>query len=131
MTDNPNVFVKADKVISAGNAKSQCYCYGLFNHFITNWVIYQKIIINISGSRGLPYLVSKPSPNSGFMIPQYTAHGLNLAILLQHQLVRFFFKWSRRSCEYEGNATTKLYCIVENSSSISYRTYECISSYRF
>ena len=78
VTDNPNIFVGDDKIISGGNFHGQPLALALD---------YLKIAMaelgNISerrtyqlvlGLRGLPaFLIDNPGVNSGFMIPQYTA----------------------------------------------------------
>ncbi|MBO6607092.1 histidine ammonia-lyase [Psychroserpens sp.] len=78
VTDNPNIFVGEDEIISGGNFHGQPLALGLD---------YLKIAISelgniserrtyqlVSGLRGLPaFLVDNPGLNSGFMIPQYTA----------------------------------------------------------
>ncbi len=78
VTDNPNIFVKEETIISGGNFHGQPLALALD---------YLKIAMaelgNISerrtfqlllGNRGLPaFLVDNPGLNSGFMIPQYTA----------------------------------------------------------
>ncbi len=78
VTDNPNIFIGEDKIISGGNFHGQPLALGLD---------YLKIAISelgniserrtyqlVSGLRGLPaFLVDNPGLNSGFMIPQYTA----------------------------------------------------------
>ena len=78
VTDNPNIFVGEDKIISGGNFHGQplalaldFLCLGLAElGSISERRTYQLI----SGLRGLPaFLVNDPGLNSGFMIPQYTA----------------------------------------------------------
>lgn len=78
VTDNPNIFVSEDKIISGGNFHGQPLALALD---------YLKIAMSelaniserrtfqlVSGLRGLPaFLVDSPGLNSGFMIPQYTA----------------------------------------------------------
>ncbi|WP_411768434.1 histidine ammonia-lyase [Winogradskyella sp. A3E31] len=78
VTDNPNIFVEEDEIISGGNFHGQPLALALD---------YLKIAISelgniserrtyqlVSGLRGLPaFLVDDPGLNSGFMIPQYTA----------------------------------------------------------
>ena len=78
VTDNPNIFIGEDEIISGGNFHGQPLALGLD---------YLKIAISelgniserrtyqlVSGLRGLPaFLVDNPGLNSGFMIPQYTA----------------------------------------------------------
>lgn len=78
VTDNPNIFVAEDKIISGGNFHGQPLAFA-FDHLkvvmaelgsISERRTYQLI----SGQRGLPsFLVPKPGLNSGLMIPQYTA----------------------------------------------------------
>ena len=78
VTDNPNIFVDADKVISAGNFHGQPLAISMDYlsialHELGN-ISERRIYQLISGSRGLPeYLVYQAGLNSGFMIPQYTA----------------------------------------------------------
>lgn len=78
VTDNPNIFVGEDEIISGGNFHGQPLALALD---------YLKIAMSelgniserrtyklISGQRGLPaFLIDNPGVNSGFMIPQYTA----------------------------------------------------------
>lgn len=78
VTDNPNIFIGEDKIISGGNFHGQPLALALD---------YLKIAMSelaniserrtfqlVSGLRGLPsFLVNNPGLNSGFMIPQYTA----------------------------------------------------------
>ncbi len=78
VTDNPNIFIGEDRIISGGNFHGQPLALALD---------YLKIAMSelaniserrtfqlVSGLRGLPsFLVNNPGLNSGFMIPQYTA----------------------------------------------------------
>lgn len=78
VTDNPNVFVDEDKIISAGNFHGQPLALPLDYLAIAMAelanISERRTYKLISGERGLPaYLVAKPGLNSGFMIPQYTA----------------------------------------------------------
>ena len=78
VTDNPNIFIKDDKIISGGNFHGQPLAFG-FDFLkiamaelgnISERRTYQLI----SGLRKLPpFLVGKSGLNSGLMIPQYTA----------------------------------------------------------
>lgn len=77
VTDNPNVFVDRDEVISAGNFHGQPLA--LVMDFLAiavaelGSISMQRTYQLIAGKRGLPmFLVAKPGLNSGFMIPQYT-----------------------------------------------------------
>ncbi|MCK5402052.1 MAG: histidine ammonia-lyase [Flavobacteriaceae bacterium] len=78
VTDNPNIFVGEDKIISGGNFHGQPLALAL-DYLkiamaelgnISERRIYQLVI----GTRELPdFLVDNPGLNSGLMIPQYTA----------------------------------------------------------
>ncbi|WP_019038545.1 histidine ammonia-lyase [Psychroflexus tropicus] len=78
VTDNPNVFVEEDKIISGGNFHGQSLAIAsdvmaIAMSEIGN-ISERRIYQLVSGLRGLPtFLVSSPGLNSGFMIPQYTA----------------------------------------------------------
>lgn len=123
VTDNPNVFVEADKVISAGNFHGQPIAIpmdylAISLHELGN-ISERRIYQLISGLRGLPpYLVSKPGLNSGFMIPQYTAASI---VSQSKQLCTPASADSIVSSNGQedhvsmgANAATKLYSIVEN-----------------
>lgn len=78
VTDNPNVFPKEDKIISAGNFHGQTLALAL--DFLKlalaelGNVSERRVYLMMSGNRDLPtYLSPKSGLNSGFMIPQYTA----------------------------------------------------------
>lgn len=78
VTDNPNIFMDEDRVISGGNFHGQPLALAL-DHFkialaeLGN-ISERRIFQLVSGLRGLPtFLVDSPGLNSGFMIPQYTA----------------------------------------------------------
>lgn len=78
VTDNPNVFVKEDLIISGGNFHGQPLALALDYLAIAMCelgnISERRIYQLVSGLRGLPaFLVSNPGLNSGFMIPQYTA----------------------------------------------------------
>lgn len=78
VTDNPNVFVDEDMVISAGNFHGQPLALGLDYLAIAvselGSISERRTYQLISGLRKLPaFLVNDPGLNSGFMIPQYTA----------------------------------------------------------
>jgi len=78
VTDNPNIFVNADEIISGGNFHGQPLALGLDFLAIAlaelGNISERRTFQLVSGSRGLPsFLVSNPGLNSGFMIPQYTA----------------------------------------------------------
>ncbi|GLB52370.1 histidine ammonia-lyase [Neptunitalea chrysea] len=78
VTDNPNIFVKEDRIISGGNFHGQPLALGLDYLGIAlaelGNISERRIFQLVSGLRELPvFLVNDPGINSGFMIPQYTA----------------------------------------------------------
>ena len=78
VTDNPNIFVGEDKIISGGNFHGQPLALSLDYLKIAMAEIgnisERRTYQLVSGSRELPnFLVDNPGLNSGFMIPQYTA----------------------------------------------------------
>ena len=78
VTDNPNIFVDEDEIISGGNFHGQPLALGLDFLAIAlselGNISERRIYQLVSGHRHLPpFLISNPGLNSGFMIPQYTA----------------------------------------------------------
>jgi len=78
VTDNPNVFVKEDTIISGGNFHGQPLALALDYLAIAmaelGNISERRTYQLVSGLRDLPaFLVDNPGLNSGFMIPQYTA----------------------------------------------------------
>ncbi len=78
VTDNPNIFIKEDLIISGGNFHGQPLALGLDYLAIAmaelGNISERRTYQMVSGIRGLPdFLVDNPGLNSGFMIPQYTA----------------------------------------------------------
>ena len=78
VTDNPNVFIESDVIISGGNFHGQPLALALDFLAIAlselGSISERRTYQLISGLRGLPpFLVNNPGLNSGFMIPQYTA----------------------------------------------------------
>lgn len=78
VTDNPNVFIESDQIISGGNFHGQPLAIALDFLAIAlselGSISERRTYQLISGSRNLPpFLVNNPGLNSGFMIPQYTA----------------------------------------------------------
>ncbi|MDT0559481.1 histidine ammonia-lyase [Ichthyenterobacterium sp. W332] len=78
VTDNPNIFVEADRIISGGNFHGQPLAIALDYLKIAmaelGNISERRTFQLVSGLRGLPnFLVENPGLNSGFMIPQYTA----------------------------------------------------------
>ena len=78
VTDNPNIFVAEDQIISGGNFHGQPLALGLDFLAIAlselGNISERRTYQLVSGHRHLPpFLVANPGLNSGFMIPQYTA----------------------------------------------------------
>ncbi len=78
VTDNPNIFVGEDLILSGGNFHGQPLALSLDFLGIAlselGSISERRTYQLISGLRGLPpFLVNNPGLNSGFMIPQYTA----------------------------------------------------------
>jgi histidine ammonia-lyase len=78
VTDNPNVFIESDQIISGGNFHGQPLALALDFLAIAlselGSISERRTYQLISGSRNLPpFLIDNPGLNSGFMIPQYTA----------------------------------------------------------
>ena len=78
VTDNPNIFVDEDIIVSGGNFHGQPLALALDFLGIAiaelGNISERRTYQLISGLRNLPpFLVNNPGLNSGFMIPQYTA----------------------------------------------------------
>jgi len=78
VTDNPNIFIEEDLIISGGNFHGQPLALALDYLAIAmselGSISERRTYQLISGLRDLPaFLVKNPGLNSGFMIPQYTA----------------------------------------------------------
>lgn len=78
VTDNPNIFIESDQIISGGNFHGQPLALALDFLAIAlselGSISERRTYQLISGLRNLPpFLVDNPGLNSGFMIPQYTA----------------------------------------------------------
>lgn len=78
VTDNPNIFIESDQIISGGNFHGQPLALAL--DFIAialselGSISERRTFQLVSGLRNLPaFLVDNPGLNSGLMIPQYTA----------------------------------------------------------
>jgi histidine ammonia-lyase len=77
VTDNPNIFVAENEIISGGNFHGQPLALGLDFLAIAlselGNISERRTYQLVSGHRHLPpFLISNPGLNSGFMIPQYT-----------------------------------------------------------
>ncbi|GGH42781.1 histidine ammonia-lyase [Mangrovimonas yunxiaonensis] len=78
VTDNPNIFVAEDEIISGGNFHGQplalAFDYLKIAMAELGNISERRTFQLVSGLRELPvFLVENPGLNSGFMIPQYTA----------------------------------------------------------
>lgn len=78
VTDNPNIFIKEDKIISGGNFHGQPLALALDYTSIAMAelasISERRTYQLVSGLRDLPsFLMENTGLNSGFMIPQYTA----------------------------------------------------------
>lgn len=78
VTDNPNIFIESDQIISGGNFHGQPLALALDFMSIAlaelGSISERRTYQLISGARNLPaFLVDNPGLNSGLMIPQYTA----------------------------------------------------------
>ncbi|WP_369752134.1 histidine ammonia-lyase [Flavobacterium sp. WC2409] len=78
VTDNPNIFIESDQIISGGNFHGQPLALALDFMAIAlaelGSISERRTYQLISGLRNLPaFLVDNPGLNSGLMIPQYTA----------------------------------------------------------
>ena len=127
VTDNPNIFVEEDQIISGGNFHGQPLALAF--DFLTiamaelGNISERRIYQLVSGHRHLPpFLVSNPGLNSGFMIPQYTA----ASIVSQNK--QYATPSSVDSIESSNgqedhvsmgaNAATKLYRVIQNCQTI-------------
>src|SRR5690606_13722398 len=78
VTDNPNIFIEEDLILSGGNFHGQPLAIALdyLSIALSEWgsISERRTFQLISGQRGLsPFLINDPGLNSGLMIPQYTA----------------------------------------------------------
>jgi histidine ammonia-lyase len=123
VTDNPNVFVDQDQIISAGNFHGQPLALAMDHLAIAlaelGSISERRTFQLISGQRGLPsYLVSNPGLNSGFMIPQYTAASIvsqNKQLCTPSSVDSIVSSNGQEDHVSMGsNSATKLYRVVEN-----------------
>jgi len=80
-TDNPNIFVEENEILSGGNFHGQPLAMAL--EYMTlalaelGSISERRVFQLLSGTRGLPlFLIADPGLNSGLMIAQYTAAAL-------------------------------------------------------
>lgn len=127
VSDNPNIFADADKIISAGNFHGQPLALPLDFLAIAlaelGNISERRTYQLISGSRDLPnYLVADPGINSGLMIPQYTAASLvsqNKQLCTPASVDSIVSSNGQEDHVSMGaNAATKVYRVVNNLYSI-------------
>ena len=127
VSDNPNIFAEADKIISAGNFHGQPLAVAFDFLAIAlaelGSISERRTYQLISGSRDLPnYLVADPGINSGLMIPQYTAASLvsqNKQLCTPASVDSIVSSNGQEDHVSMGaNAATKAYRIVNNLYSI-------------
>ncbi len=126
VTDNPNIFVDADKIISAGNFHGQPLALSLDYLAIAMAelanISERRIYQLVSGLRGPAFLVDAPGLNSGFMIPQYTAASIvsqNKQLCSPASIDSIVSSNGQEDHVSMGaNAATKLIKVLENVSTV-------------
>ncbi|GAA4322948.1 histidine ammonia-lyase [Pontixanthobacter gangjinensis] len=127
VTDNPNIFIEADKIISGGNFHGQPLALGLDYLAISLSelanISERRTYQLVSGLRGLPnFLVENPGLNSGFMIPQYTAASIvsqNKQLSTPASVDSIVSSNGQEDHVSMGaNSATKLLKVVENLNSV-------------
>ncbi len=123
VTDNPTLFPKEDKILSAGNFHGQPLALAMDFLAIAlaelGSISERRTYQLISGARGLPpFLISEPGLNSGFMIPQYTAASIvsqNKQLCSPASVDSIVSSNGQEDHVSMGaNAATKLFKVVEN-----------------
>ena len=126
VTDNPNIFVDADKIISGGNFHGQPLALTLDYLAIAMAelanISERRIYQLVSGLRGPAFLVDAPGLNSGFMIPQYTAASIvsqNKQLATPASIDSIVSSNGQEDHVSMGaNAATKAIKVVENVSTV-------------
>lgn len=123
VTDNPNIFVGEDIIVSGGNFHGQPLALALDFLGIAlaelGSISERRTYQLISGQRGLPaFLVDNPGLNSGFMIPQYTAASIvsqNKQLATPASIDSIVSSNGQEDHVSMGaNAATKCFKIIEN-----------------
>lgn len=123
VTDNPNIFVEEDQILSGGNFHAQPIALVLDFLAISlselGSISERRTYQLISGLRNLPvFLVKNAGLNSGFMIPQYTAASIvsqNKQLCTPASVDSIVSSNGQEDhVSMAANAATKLYRIVEN-----------------
>lgn len=127
VTDNPNIFIDEDKIISGGNFHGQPLALALDYLAIAMAelanISERRIYQLVSGLRGLPnFLVENPGLNSGFMIPQYTAASIvsqNKQLAVPASVDSIVSSNGQEDHVSMGaNSATKLQRVLENVNSV-------------
>ncbi|TDN87940.1 histidine ammonia-lyase [Salegentibacter sp. 24] len=127
VTDNPNIFIEEDKIISGGNFHGQPLALALDYLAIAMAelanISERRTYQLVSGLRGLPaFLVENPGLNSGFMIPQYTAASIvsqNKQLAVPASVDSIVSSNGQEDHVSMGaNGATKLLKVVENVNSV-------------
>ncbi|MGA9324771.1 MAG: aromatic amino acid lyase, partial [Salegentibacter sp.] len=127
VTDNPNIFIDEDKIISGGNFHGQPLALALDYLSIAMAelanISERRIYQLVSGLRGLPnFLVENPGLNSGFMIPQYTAASIvsqNKQLAVPASVDSIVSSNGQEDHVSMGaNSATKLQRVIENVNSV-------------
>ncbi|PRX39539.1 histidine ammonia-lyase [Salegentibacter salegens] len=127
VTDNPNIFIEEDKIISGGNFHGQPLALAVDYLAIALAelanISERRTYQLVSGLRGLPaFLVENPGLNSGFMIPQYTAASIvsqNKQLAVPASVDSIVSSNGQEDHVSMGaNGATKLLKVVENLNSV-------------
>lgn len=123
VTDNPNIFVGEDVIVSGGNFHGQplALAFDFLGIALAELgsISERRTYQLISGLRGLPaFLVDNPGLNSGFMIPQYTAASIvsqNKQLATPASIDSIVSSNGQEDHVSMGaNAATKCFKIIEN-----------------
>lgn len=127
VTDNPNIFVDEDKIISGGNFHGQPLALAMDYLAIAMAelanISERRTYQLVSGLRDLPmFLVEDPGLNSGFMIPQYTAASIvsqNKQLCTPASIDSIVSSNGQEDHVSMGaNSATKLIKVIENVDSV-------------
>jgi histidine ammonia-lyase len=123
VTDNPNIFINEDKIISGGNFHGQILSMSMDYLAIAlselASISERRTYKLISGERDLPpFLVNDPGLNSGMMITQYTAASIvsqNKQLCTPASVDSIVSSNGQEDHVSMGaNAATKLYTVINN-----------------
>lgn len=123
VTDNPNIFIENDEIISGGNFHAQPIALALDFLAIAlselGSISERRTFQLISGKRGLPeFLTPDPGLNSGLMIPQYLAASIasqNKQLCTPASVDSIVSSNGQEDhVSMAANAGTKLYKVVQN-----------------